>query len=188
MKTTKLAKLLLASLTLVGVSATAATNSGISYNYLGLQYINQDVDDYDCDQDGLNLYGSLELSSEFFTRASVSDVGGDKGCGSENASIGIGYRASFTSLSSVYGVLSAEKTSVDHGDSDSGLIVAAGIRTYLASSLEGKLELAHHTAFDGDTEISGGLVYWFDPRFAVTGDVSLGSEQKTFAVGARMSF
>jgi len=188
MKTTKLAKLLLASLTLVGVSATAATNSALSYNYLGLQYVNQDLDDYDCDQDGLNLYGSLELTDEFFARASLTDVGGDKGCGSRTASIGAGYRTAFGSQSSIYGVLSVEDTSVDHGDSDKGLIAAAGIRTYLSSNLEGKVELAHHTAFDGDTEINGGLVYWFDPRFAVTGDVSLGSEQTTFAVGARMSF
>ena len=65
MKTTKLAKLLLASITLVGVSASAATNSVLSYNYAGLQYVNQDLDDFDCDQDGLNLYGSLELTSEF---------------------------------------------------------------------------------------------------------------------------
>jgi len=188
MKTTKLAKLLLASLTLVGVSATAATNSALSYNYLGLQYVNQDLDDYDCDQDGLNLYGSLELTDEFFARASLTDVGGDKGCGSRTASIGAGYRTAFGSQSSIYGVLGVEDTSVDHGDSDKGLIAAAGIRTYLSSNLEGKVELAHHTAFDGDTEINGGLVYWFDPRFAVTGDVSLGSEQTTFAVGARMSF
>ena len=188
MKTTKLAKLLLASLTLVGVSATAATNSALSYNYAGLQYMSQDLDDFDCDQDGLNLYGSLELNSEFFARGSYSDVGGNKGCGSETVSIGAGYRTAFSSQSSIYGVLSFEDTSVDHGDSDSGLIIAGGIRTYLANNLEGRIEVAHHTAFDGDTELNGGLAYWFDPRFSVTGDLSVGSDQTTFAFGVRMNF
>ena len=188
MKATKLATLFLASLTLASVTATAATNSALSYNYAGLQYVNQDLDDFDCDQDGLNLYGSLELTSEFFARGSFSDLGGDRGCGSETVSIGAGYRTAFSSQSSIYGVLSFEDTSVDQGDSDSGLVVAAGIRTYLASNLEGRIEVAHHTAFDGDTELNGGLAYWFDPRFALTGDVSFGSDQTTFAVGARVSF
>jgi hypothetical protein len=188
MKTTKLAKLFLASLTLVGVSATAATNSALSYNYAGLQYVSQDLDDFDCDQDGLNLYGSLELTSEFFARGSYSDLGGDRNCGSETVSIGAGYRTAFSSQSSIYGALSFEDTSVDHGHSDSGLIVAAGIRTYFGNNLEGRVEVAHHTAFDGDTEINGGLAYWFDPRFSLTGDVSVGSDQTTFAVGARVNF
>ncbi len=188
MKTTKLAKMLLASLTLVGVSATAATNSALSYNYAGLQYFSQDLDDYDCDQDGLNLYGSVEINSDFFARGSFSDVSGDKGCGSQNISIGAGYRTAFSSQSSIYGVLSFEDISPDHGDGDSGLILAGGIRTYLSNNLEGKVEIAHHTAFDGDTEIVGGLAYWFTPRFSLTGDVSLGSEQTTFAVGGRISF
>lgn len=188
MKATKLAKMLLASLTLVGVSATAATNSTLSYNYAGLQYFSQDLDDFDCDQDGLNLYGSMEINSDFFARGSFSDVSGNHGCGGQGISIGAGYRAAFSSQSSVYGALSFEDISPDHGDGDSGLILAGGIRTLLSNNLEGRLEVAHHTVGDGTTEIVGGLAYAFDTRFSLTGDVGFSSDQTTFAFGVRATF
>lgn len=188
MKATKLATMFLASLTLVGVSATASANSGLSYNYAGLQYFSQDLDDFDCDQDGLNLYGSLELNSDFFARGSFSDASGNHGCGAQAFSVGAGYRTAFSSQSSVYGALSFEDISPDHGDGDSGLIVAGGIRTILGNNLEGRLEVAHHTVGDGTTELVGGLAYAFNPTFSLTGDVSFGSDQTTFAFGIRAHF
>jgi hypothetical protein len=187
MKAKNLAKLLLATLTLAGAQAAVA-KSNISYNYVGLQYFTQDLDDFDCDQDGLNLYGSVEINNDFFARGSFSDVSGNKGCGSQNLTIGAGYRTMFSSQSSIYGVLSFEDISPDNGDGDSGLVLAGGFRTYLSNNLEGKIEVAHHTAFDGDNEIIGGLVYWFNPKLALTGDVSLGSDQTSLAVGARLAF
>lgn len=187
MKTTNLTKLLLASLTLLGAQAVSAKPT-LNYDYAGLQYFNQDLDDYNCNQDGLSLNGSLEINKDFFARGSFTDASGNKGCGSQSLTIGAGYRALFRAQSSIYGVISFEDISPDHGRSDSGLILAGGIRTYLSNSLEGKIEVAHHTVYDGNNEISGGLVYWFDSQLAVTGDVSLGSDQTTLAVGVRLGF
>jgi hypothetical protein len=168
-------------------SASVMANNVISYNYAGIQYIDQDVDDYDCNQDGLRLGGSFELNDDFFVLASYSDVSGGR-CGSENLSGGLGYRTLFGADSSIYGALSVENTSVDHGDSDSGLIAAVGLRGFVANDLELKAQLAHHTAFDGNTVLSGGVAYWFAPNFSVTGDVGLGSESSEIAAGLRMTF
>ena len=187
MKTTNLTKMLLASIALFGAQAASAKPT-INYDYAGLQFFNQDLDDFNCNQNGLTLNGSLELSKDFFARGSFTDANGNKGCGSQNLTIGAGYRTLFRNQSSIYGVISFEDISPDRGTSDSGLILAGGIRTFLSNNLEGKIEVAHHTVYDGDNEISGGLVYWFDSQLALTGDLSLGSDQTTLAVGVRVGF
>jgi hypothetical protein len=82
-----------------------------------------------------------------------------------------------------------ENTSVDGvGESDSGLVAAAGLRGFIENNVELKVQLAHHTAFDGNTVLSGGVAYWFAPNFSVTGDAGLGSESSELALGLRMNF
>ena len=173
----------------VGMCASIGVQAapGISYNYAGLQFVEQDIDDYHCDQDGLRLNGSMELNSDFFAVGSYSDVSG-RGCGSETISAGIGYRTVFGADSSLYGTVSAEHMSPDGGNSDSGLIAAVGLRGFINNNLEAKVELAHHTVYDGNTVLGGGVAYWFAPQFAVTGDVGFGSEASEFGVGLRMNF
>lgn len=173
----------------VGLTASATTMaaSGISYNYAGLQFINQDVDDYDCNQDGLRLHGSLELNDDFFAVGSYSDVSGG-GCGSEAVNAGLGYHTLFGANSSAYGTLSFENISPDAGSSDSGLVVAAGLRGFINNNVEAKIELSHHTVFDGNTVLGGGIAYWFAPQFSVTADVGLGSEASEFGIGLRANF
>jgi len=167
----------------VGVNAAP----GISYNYAALQFVDQDVDDYDCNQDGLRLSGSLELNDDFFAVGSYSDVSGGR-CGSEAISAGLGYHQVFGADSSIYGTLSAENVSPDEGSSDSGLVVAAGLRGFINNNLEAKVQLSHHTAFDGNTVLGGGIAYWFAPQFSVTADVGLGSEASEIGIGLRMNF
>lgn len=175
---------LLAIAGLVGsVSVNAAPR--ISYNYAALQFIDQDVDD--CDQDGLRLSGSLDLNSDFFAVGSYSDVSGDV-CGSEAVSAGIGYRSLFGADSSMYGSLSVENISPDNGDGDSGLVAAVGLRGFINHNLEAKVHVAHHTAFDGNTVLGGGIALWFAPEFAATVDVGLGSETSEIGLGLRMNF
>lgn len=167
------------------VSVSAAPR--ISYNYAALQFVDQDVDDYDCNQDGLRLSGSLELNSDFFVLGSYSDVSGGR-CGSEAISAGLGYHTIFGADSSLYGTLAAENVSPDAGDSDSGLVIAAGLRGFINNNVEAKVQLAHHTAFDGNTVLSGGLAYWFSSQFGATADVGLGTEASEIAIGLRMNF
>ena len=168
-------------------SASVMARSAISYNYASLQYVDQEVDDFDCSQDGLRIGGSFELNSDFFALGSIGDVSGGR-CGSEAINAGIGYHTLFGADSSMYGALSVERISVDHGDSDNGLIAAAGLRGFIEKNVELKVELAHHTAFDGNTVLSGGVAYWFAPNFSATGDVGLGTESSEIALGVRMNF
>jgi len=183
-------KLLITSLVLGSVlmAHQAAAKSPMDYSYAGIRYFDQRLDDADCSQDGLNIYGSLEINADLFAIGSITDASGNRNCGSETMSAGIGYQTLFGADGSLYGTLSYENTSVDHGESDSGFVGAVGIRGFVARALEAKVEVAHHTAFDGNTVINGGVVYWFNQQFAATGDVGLGSDVSTIAVGLRMNF
>lgn len=159
---------------------------GITYTYAGARYMTQEWDDW-CTQDGINLYGSLDIQDGFFARASYTDVSGD-GCGSSMFTAGGGYHTAYSDSVDMYATLSFQSLSPDGGASDSGIELAAGMRTYLKEQLEGSLELFHSTTGDSPTGIRGGLLYWFDEQFAVTGDLGLSSTTTTFAVGARMAF
>jgi hypothetical protein len=187
MKLKSLTPLALAAVAAFGAPAVLA-KSAINYNYVGIQYFNQDLDDAHCDQDGLDLNGSFAINREFFVRGSYADADGNHGCGSESLNLGVGYRWAFRGNADFYAVVGFDDISPDHGESDSGLVLAGGVRTFLTNELEGKLELAHHTVYDGDNEIRGGLVYFFDANLALTGDVSLGSDQTSFGVGIRYNF
>lgn len=183
----KLTHVLFVSTAILASSYTLA-KSDIDYNYVGIQYFDQNLDDADCSQDGLSLNGSMELNSDFFVLGSYADGNGDRWCGSKTISAGVGYQTLFGADSSLYGALSFEDVSADHYEDDDGLILAVGLRGFVKPNLEGKVEVAHHTAYDGNTVITGGGAYWFDPRFAVTGEVSLGSDVSGVAVGLRMDF
>lgn len=168
-------------------SVNVLANSPISYNYAALQFVNQDVDDNNCNQDGLRISGSLELNSDFFAVGSFSDLS-DGRCGADALSVGIGYHTLFGADSSLYGTLSVENVDYDYGDSDSGIVAAVGLRGFINRQVEAKVQLAHHTAFDGNTVLSGGIAYWFARNFAATADVGLGTEASEIALGVRMNF
>ena len=188
-------RLLLASIPLAGVLLSASfaeaktvAKSDVNYNYAGIQVIDQNVDRYNCSQDGLALNGSVEVVGSFFVLGSYTDVSGNNYCGSETISIGGGYHTAFDENLSIYGALSFEDASVDYGRDDSGLVVAVGLRGFLNQEIEGKVEVSHHTVFDGNTVLGAGAVYWFHPKFGATADVGLGTELSHIAVGLRVSF
>ena len=159
----------------------------VSYNHVGVQYMNQDLDDYNCSQDGLSVYGSLDIDSGIFAQASLTDVGGN-GCGSTTVTGGAGYYTKFNPQFDVYGVLRVESISPDAGDSDSGLVLAGGFRGFVRKQLETQVELSHHTVFDGETAISGTAAYWFSSQLAGTMTLGFSSDATTIAFGARMNF
>lgn len=174
---------------IAGLAGSLSVNAapGISYNYAALQFVNQDLDDANCNQDGLRLSGSLELNNDFFAIGYVSDVSGNR-CGSQAISAGLGYQTLFGADSSLYGTLAVENISPDEGSSDSGLVAAVGLRGFINSNVEAKVQLSHHTAADGNTVLGGGIAYWFAPQFSATADVGLGTEASEIALGLRMNF
>ncbi len=201
MKTVKSSLLLGSLLAAFATSAAHAQNTRapnyntqrapvISFTHVGARYMFQDLDGdgFSCDQDGPNIYGSLDIQDGWYARAAFSDVSGNRGCGSTNVQVGGGYHTRFDDNMEMYASLSLESISPDGTGSDSGLVMAAGLRGFLSGQLEGGIELMHSTTFDGNTAINGLLAYWFNDAVAATFDVGLGSDVTTFAVGARLNF
>lgn len=167
---------------------TPDAGSDVHYTYVGLQYLSQRLDDYDCTQDGLNIYGSLDIREGWFAQGSLTDVSGNRGCGSTSLSAGGGYRTAFSDTFDMYGTLSFESMSIDGGGSDSGVALAAGLRGFLRDQLESRFEVAHGTVADGYTEFNAGLAYWFTGQVAGTLDGAIGSNSNTIALGVRLNF
>lgn len=166
-----------------------AQTPGITYNYAGIRYMFQDLESHNCEQDGLNIYGSMDIQDGFFARASFSDVSGSNDCGSRTFIAGGGYHTRFSDAADMYITVSFGSMSPDVGDDESGIELAAGMRTFLQPQLEGNVELFHTTITNGSsTGINGGLVYWFNERFSGTADVGLSADDTTFGLGARMAF
>lgn len=163
--------------------------AGLSYTYAGIQYIDQSIDvgPFDCDQDGLSIGGSLDLKNNWFAVASFTDVNGDV-CGSSSVIVGGGYRTAYNEVFDLYGIISFQSVSPDHGSGDSGLNLEGGVRGFLKPQLESRLALVHTTVGDSDTGILGGLAYWFQPNIAGTFDLQFTPDATAFAIGARMNF
>lgn len=162
--------------------------AGLSYTYAGIQFVDQSLDDggFDCDQDGLNLHGSLDLKNNWFVAGSFTDVSGDF-CGSSSFQFGGGYRTAYNEVFDVYGAIAFQSVSPDHGSSDSGLGLEAGMRGFLKPQLETRFGVFHSTTYE-QTGVFGGLAYWFQPNIAGTFDLNFSADVTAFAIGARMNF
>ena len=159
-----------------------------SYNYLGLRYLSQNLDDFDCNQDGLVLDASITLTDGFYVKGDYTDVSGDKNCGSSTLKAGVGYRHPWGDYWHMYGLVSFADSDYDGGGGDSGPIAAAGLRGFLRQGLEGYVQLEHSTLGDGDLTASLGGAYHFTRAFALTGDVGFSGDQNSIALGARYHF
>jgi len=169
-------------------SATSFANPPISYDQVAAEYTNQHLDDADCHQGGIRVSGTKSFNNDFYALASLSDVSGSHSCGATNMVMGVGMHTRFGADSSLYGSLAYENTSVDYGRGDSGLVFAAGLRGFVSRELEARIQVAHHTAFDGDTELALGGNYWLNPNLAATGDVSLGSDVSGISLGIKFNY
>ena len=162
-------------------------NPALSYNFLGLRYVDQDLDNFNCGQSGLNVYGNYDYKEGFFATASLSDVSGDT-CGSSSLSAGAGYRTPFNDMFDMFATISLETMDPDVGSSDTGLAATGGIRGFVAQNVEAKLELAHHTVGSGETLFNASGLYWFNQQFTASLDFSYGSDSSMIGIGARMKF
>lgn len=161
-----------------------------AYNYAGVKYFTQDLDfdnGAECTQDGIFIDGSLDINGAVFAHGSYGDVSGD-GCGSSTLTAGVGYRSAWGETSHLYGTLAFTDTSVDAGNGDSGLVLGGGIRGFVVPGIEGYFEVEHSTAFDKSTVANFGGAYWVNKDFSATLDIGFGSDQRSFAIGARISF
>src|SRR5690606_15647009 len=134
--------------------------------HVGLQYFDQRLDDYNCRQNGPRLHASKDINGHWFGTGSITDVSGNRGCGSTSLAGSAGYRIPFNYSFNLYGTLGFEHTAPDVGSSDTGVVASVGFRGMLGHRIEADLALAHHTIYDGNTGINLGGAYLITRQFA----------------------
>lgn len=185
-------KILTAAIAMTTAASAFAQSTGtpqpLNYNYVGAQFISQEVDDYDCTQDGVNLTGSMDINNGWFGQLNYTDVSGG-GCGSSTISVLGGYRQPFNDMFYWFGQLGIDSLSVDGpGGDDSGVVLAGGLRGFMTDQIETTIQISHHTVGDGNTMISGTGAYYFQPNIAGTLNLGLSGEITQIAIGARLTF
>ena len=186
---TKSVAVMLTSVFAFSATASAQTyqEPRVSFTHAGLQYVHQNLDTPNCHQNGLSVYGSMDIQDGWFVRGSLTDASGNRGCGSTTTSFGGGYSTVFNEIFDMYGSLSFESMSPDHGSNESGVALVAGLRGFVATDLEAKLQAMHSTTFS-ETGFMAGVAYWFKPQIAATVDAEISSDATTIAIGGRINF
>lgn len=167
-------------------SAATTLAAGPSFNYLGAGYALHHVDD--CDPDGLYLEGSATLNEFVFFEGRHIDVVSDL-CGSTSTFASAGIRSEVGSSSYVYGL--ATVLYRDYGnDSDAGLGVRAGIRSFVSQGVEARGYAGYELADELDQfYVGAGINYWLTRDFSLSGDLSLSdSEGQVLTAGLRFNF
>lgn len=190
---TKLSALLLASSALCSTHLFAQTNSYTygerpNFNYAGIGYTWDDLEEFDCEQDGLYVEGSIMVNEQMFLQGQYSDVDGNNGCGSQLGRVGAGIRADFGANSALYGIFSL--VHLDYGqDADPGFGLNVGIRSIVAPGVELRGYLAHDDVDEYDqTYLGAGVNYWLSREFSLTGEATVSDDTQGISAGIRLNF
>lgn len=163
------------------------------YNFVYATYVREDIDEFDCTQDGLAVGGSLAVDEQIFVAAQAIDVSGD-GCGSQLLRVESGIRQDYGTASSLFAKASLFNLDIDNLDSGLGFGLAAGIRSYIDSGVEAFAQITYDNVdidnVDLGVTFGGGVVYHLQDGISLTGELTYGVENETLGtnVGVRYSF
>ena len=159
------------------------------FNYVQLNFLEQDLGDFNCSQDGIELIGSLVYNDQTHLEAAISDVSGN-GCGSEMTRIGAGLRSDFGSASRLYGTLSIIDIDTNSGNGDFGFGLEAGIRSFIDSGIETRAYFGYVDIDNGDGSYMGlSGVYWFSSSLSLVGDLTFNdNDDESLKIGIRFAY
>lgn len=183
----------LAALALLAAAPLAASAAdGVpskSYNFVQGGYVATNTDAGDADGWGLN--GSVAV------HPNVHLFGGYANQTLENTSvdidqwkIGAGYNTAITANTDFVASLAYEKYDAGSGLDFSGYSAEGGVRSALASNLEGYAMLGYEDGgdFEGDVYGRVGGLVKFTPNWGVTADVKFADGDTQYMVGPRLSW
>jgi hypothetical protein len=185
-------------LTMIASAAALAPLAGradeLSYTYFQVAYVGADIDGLDQKLDGYGLFGSVELTDQFFAFAGYSDVGttiSGYDVSEQDTEIGIGYAWSVMKKMDVVGRVAyvganAELDGYDDVD-ESGYALGVGLRGRPADRLEIEGGVQYTDLGDvGDTTSFGLGVQWYlSPEFAIAASGSISDDVTTYGIGVR---
>jgi hypothetical protein len=178
-------------------ASTALAAQGLPYNFVEAGYVNIDFDDTDIDADGFAVGGQGLINPNVFVFGSYGQVESDPFMGVtaevDSLAAGLGYRSALnptTDLNATVAYLRA-KAEIDGfgSDSENGFGLGLDLRSMLSQVIEGSAGINYtDIADDDDTSFNLGLLLYVSPAFALGGGYSIGSDAKSYTLGARLSF
>ena len=188
MKRNALSKL--AALALLAATPFAASAAdGVSYNFVQGGYVATNTDGGDADGWGLN--GSVAV------HPNVHLFGGYSNQKLKNTSfdfdqwkIGAGYNTAISSRTDFVANVAYEKLDAGSGFDFSGYSAEGGVRSALASNLEGYAMLGYEDGgdFEGDVYGRVGGLVKFNQNWGVTADVKFADGDTQYMVGPRLTW
>lgn len=176
---------ILGAIAALTVAAPFAGATGFSYNLVEGALLSGD------DYDGLGIYGSMELSPEFFASAGIDAVDFD-GSDADGSllSIGGGYTMAINSQLDVVAIGSLKRIKIDGAKGDLGFGLGVGLRGRLLDQLElhGGFEFVDFDDYDSDTQLKFGGRWYFTPQFAAGVDITDDDAGSVLRLTARYDF
>jgi hypothetical protein len=178
--------------------AQTKTETGLSYNQVGVGYVSvtSTVSGKDYTFSGFGLGGSVLAGKNFLLSASTISANGDV-AGTQitisQTSIGVGARAGIAAQTDVYGKISyidAKAAALGAAISDNGYGLTVGIKTLIAPSLEGSVFAGQSklSKSDSSNAFGLGLDYSISPTMIVGGSYISGKDSRQFGVTLSYAF
>jgi hypothetical protein len=188
----KFAKTLIGGL-LLAVSPLAAFADEMSYSYVGLDYIETDIDGLGPKADGFAVRGSVGFAEHYFVFAeyvpqSVANVDID------SMAVGFGGHYGLSDSLDLVGKLGWFQVDLSAPGGldadDDGYLVEAGLRGRVAGSVELEGGARYLDLSDGgdDTSFYAAGRYHFNAMWAVGAEYRSGSDSSSWLAGVRVSF
>lgn len=161
-------------------SYAANHDNGIEYTFGEVRYV--DVDG----GDGIEIGGSFRFNEQFYGIAGFQDLDGG-GVSVELFEFGGGIIFPVEKMDFV-GEISLINADVP-GDSDTGLALTGGVRSFITPELEGRVNVRYEDLFDdSDTFIEFGGDYFLAANLSIGATLELASEADRFTLGGRFYF
>ena len=187
-------KQILVLLAALAVQATAAAQTAeqapyddLSYNYAELRYV--DVDE--SGGDGFRLGGSFELNDNWIIVGGYTAIDFNNNVDGTLLEIGAGYVWHYSDdfdLVSTASLVRADVETPFGDDDDSGFLLTAGLRGFVAPKFELRGFVNHINLDSNDSFLQVAGDYYFTNQFSAGASLDFGGDSDNFTIGARWYF
>lgn len=188
----KLAKLVFGGL-MLAVAPLAAMAEGMSYNYVDLAYVDQDIDGVGPSADGFGLRGSVGFAENWLAFADYSSTS-VQGIDIELLAVGIGGHYGLTDQLDLVGRAGYYEVNLDAGGGinadDNGYLLDLGLRGQVTEGVELEGGARYTDLSDGgnDTAVYVGGRFHFNKTWALGAEYQSGDDVSTILAYVRASF
>lgn len=183
--------LIVATLLMYGTAAAQTTarpsQSGLSYNYAELRFVDVDSNG----GDGFRFGGSYELNGPWLLLGAITALDFNSNVDSTLLELGGGYVWNYTDDFDLVGTLRLVRAEVDTpggSANDTGFALSAGTRGLIAPQFEVRGSVNHINMDNSDTYLELAGDYYFTEQFSAGLSLEFAGDTDSLTIGARWFF